>query len=274
MITASFRHIAGIGPLRERQLWFSGVRSWGELPAAGDVLSPRLDGRLRAGVSLSRERFDAGDLDHFARALPQTEHWRLLPQLIDGAGYLDIEAAGDRVTVIGVMDSLGVRSFVGEAISEFPARALSWKCLVTFNGTAFDLPILRRVFPEWQPPAAHIDLRHVFARLREKGGLKELEQRFGLFRPPELAALSGADAAGLWAARGSPGALRRLLLYNLYDVFHLKPLAELGYNRLLKRTGLPAPELPLTERGSLLYDVSLAAEAALQSWLGGAQPGE
>ena len=90
MITASFRHITGIGPLRERQLWFSGIRSWAELPAEGDVLSPRLDGKLREGVALSVARLAAGDVDYFARALPQTEHWRLLPQVIEDAAFLDI----------------------------------------------------------------------------------------------------------------------------------------------------------------------------------------
>ena len=74
MITASFRHIAGIGPLRERQLWFAGVRSWSELPPSGDLLSPRLDGKLRQGVALSTERLRQRDLEFFARALPQTEH--------------------------------------------------------------------------------------------------------------------------------------------------------------------------------------------------------
>src|SRR5205807_1132822 len=59
-----------------------------------------------------------------------------------------------------------------------------------------------------------------------------------------------------------PAARRRLVEYNLYDVFHLKPLAELGYNRLLKRTGMPAVPLEVTDRGAMLYDVSRAVEAA------------
>jgi hypothetical protein len=262
VITASFRHIRGIGPLRERQLWFMGVRSWDDLPA-GDVLSPRLDGKLRDGVLRSRERLEAGDLEFFARALPQTEHWRLLPQVIGDAAFLDIEAAGDEITVIGILDRHGLSS----CFSDFRERAREWKALVTFNGTAFDLPILRRVFPSWQPPAVHIDLKHVFQRLREAGGLKEVEKRADFFRPRHLERLSGADAVALWRAQkaGDRAALQRLIEYNLYDVFHLRPLAELGYNRLLKRTGMPAAELPVSDRGAMLYEVSKAVASALQS---------
>jgi uncharacterized protein YprB with RNaseH-like and TPR domain len=263
VITASFRHIAGIGPLRERQLWFSGVRSWAELPASGDVLSPRLDGKLREGVEISLQRLAEGDLEFFARALPQTEHWRLLPQVIEDAAFIDIEAAGDKVTVAGVLDRAGLTSFRGD-LSGFRERARQWRALVTFNGTVFDLPILRRVLPDWQPPAVHVDLRHMYQRLREKGGLKELEPRVGFFRPPHLASLSGADAVALWRAQvqGDRLALRRLVEYNLYDVFHLRPLAELGYNRLLGRTRMPASAMPVSDRGAMLYDLSCAVAAA------------
>ena len=263
MITASFRHIRGIGPLRERQLWLAGIRGWADVPGTGDVLAPRLDGKLRAGVALSAQKLAEGDLDFFGRALPVTEHWRLLPQVIEDAAFLDIEAAGETVTVAGVLDRHGIASFRGD-LSAFRERAKSWRALVTFNGTVFDLPILRRALPGWTPPAVQIDLRHVYQRLREKGGLKDLEPRAGFFRPPHLARLGGADAVALWEAqkRGDPAALRRLVEYNLYDVFHLRPLAELGYNRLLQRTRMPASPLPVTDRGAMLYDVTRAVDAA------------
>ncbi|TMA27196.1 MAG: hypothetical protein E6J78_11120 [Deltaproteobacteria bacterium] len=262
LITASFRHIAGIGGLRERQLWFSGVRSWDDV-GEGELLSPRLDGKLREGVAQSRERLAAGDVEYFARVLPQTEHWRLLPQVIDGAAFIDIEAAADAITVIGVLDARGIVSL---SPAEFLERARGWSALVTFNGAAFDLPILRRALPHWTPPAVHVDLKHVYQRLRDKGGLKEVEKRADFFRPPHLARLSGADAVALWHAQkaGDRRALQRLVEYNLYDVFHLRPLAELGYNRLLQRTGMPARPLPVTDRGAMLYDVTKAVAAALR----------
>jgi hypothetical protein len=264
LIACSFRHISGVGPMRERQLWLNGIRSWDDVPASGEILSPRLDDRLRRGVDESREALAAKNFDYFALKLPQTEHWRLLPQVLGEIGCLDIEAADDQITVIGIMDREGVRSFLGN-FEPFVERARSWRALVTFNGTVFDLPILRRVFPEWEPPKVHIDLKHVFQRLKEKGGLKALEPRVGFQRPPHLARLSGADAVALWHAQkaGDRGALLRLVEYNLHDTFILKPLAELGYNRLLQRTKMPAPPLPVTDRGSMLYDVSRAALGAL-----------
>jgi len=266
VLTASFRHIRGIGPMRERQLWLRGVPCWDALPE-GEVLAARLDERLREGIAESRARLQAGDLDFFARALPETEHWRLLPHLLDRAGFVDVETA-EEVTVIGVLDAQGPRSFVrGRDLHEFPLRAAGWKAVVTFNGTAFDLPHLRRLFPGWRPPAAHVDLCVLLRRLGEGGGLKQIEPRLGLHRPPHLAPLSGTDAVWLWRAQreGDRTALRRLLEYNLHDAFHLRPIAEIAYNRMLRRSRMPAPDLPVTERGALLYDVTKAVERALSA---------
>src|SRR5882724_9229012 len=113
--------------MRERQLWLRGVRSWAEIPD-GDVLSPRLDGKLREGAAISAQRLSAGDLAFFGRALPQTEHWRLLPHVIEQAAFLDIEAAGDAVTVAGVLDGAGLKSFRGD-LSGFRERSRGWRAL-------------------------------------------------------------------------------------------------------------------------------------------------
>ncbi len=278
MLTASFRHIQGVGALRERQLWQLGVHRWEGVPAEGEMLSAALDARVRKGVAASQTALDAGDLDHFARLLPPTEHWRFLPHVLDGAACVDIEAGDSAadLAVVGVLDAQGVRAFVGgHDLHHFPARAKSWTAMITFNGLGFDLPILQRAFPAWVPPLVQIDLRFAYARLREPGGLKQLEARLGFFRPPHLAKLTGADAVALWRAQrqGEAGALRRLIEYNLYDTSHLRPLAELAYNRLVRRLGMPAPELPVTDRGALLYDVTRAVEAACSTLAAGASKG-
>ena len=274
MITASFRHLSGIGALRERQLWRRGIRTWDDLPAEGTILSPRLDQRLRDGVAESAVRFAGGELDWFAARLPPNEQWRLLPHLLEGTAFLDIETANlahapgepDQVTVIGVLDAQGAHAFVaGRDLSDFPARTAAWRALVTFNGASFDVPVLKKAFPLWTPPACHLDLCPAWRRLGEAGGLKRIEPRLGLFRPAHLADLSGEDAGWLWHAqrRGDPVALRRLVEYCLTDTIHLKTLAELAYNRLLLRTGMAGAPLPVTERGALLWDVGRAADRAV-----------
>jgi uncharacterized protein YprB with RNaseH-like and TPR domain len=265
VLTASFRHIRGIGGMRERQLWLRGISSWDAVPP-GEILARRLDDLLRAGVAESRERLAARDVDFFARALPETEHWRLLPHVLEDAGFVDVETAED-VTVVGVLDRDGPRSFVrGRDLDQFPRRAARWRAIVTFNGTAFDLPHLRRLFPHWTIPATHVDLYILLRRLGESGGLKEIEPRLGLHRPPHLLPLRAADAVWLWRAQreGDRTALRRLLEYNLHDTFHLRPIAQIAYNRIVRRSGMPAPPLDVTERGALLYDVSKAVENALR----------
>ncbi|MBS2024410.1 MAG: ribonuclease H-like domain-containing protein, partial [Deltaproteobacteria bacterium] len=275
MISASFRHLTGIGAMRERQLWQQGVHAWTQLPD-GPILAPALDTRLREGAAISRAWLEGRAWHEFALRLPETEHWRLLPQLLDhqlappmerafevGAlGFVDIETAPvgtgteQAVTVIGVLDARGAHCYLaGTDLDQFPERTRGWQGIVTFNGASFDLPILCRAFPRWEPPAAHIDLRHLCARVGLKGGLKDIERVLGFIRPPEVSGLTGEDASWLWHAqrRGDRRALARLIAYNLADVAHLKPLLERAYNRALKRTGMPAQPIAESARGELLF---------------------
>jgi uncharacterized protein len=262
VLTASFRHIRGIGPLRERQLWLRGICSWSEIPE-GEVLSPALDVRLRDGIAESAARLAERDFGWFARALPGSEQFRILPHAIEDAGFVDVESA-DGLTVIGILDGEGPRSFLRADLAAFPARTAGWKMIVTFNGSAFDLPHLRALFPGWEPPAAHLDLCHALRHAGVRGGLKEIEARLGIERPLRLAKPSAVEASLLWRAEraGDSSALRRLVEYNLADAFHLRPLAEIAYNLLVRRLRMPAKELPVTDRGALLYDVSKAVERA------------
>lgn len=263
MIRSTFQLAPGIGPHRERELWRAGVRRWDDLPPApAAVLSPRLDGRLRAAVEAARAALQGGDAEALARMLPRRERWRLLPAFPEGTAWLDVETdARGELTVVGLLDAQGPRLLVrGRDLDAFPARAAGWKLLVTFNGLAFDAPLLARAFPAWRPPLAHVDLRHLYARLRMPGGLKVLEEETGVGRPAHVAALRGADAVRLWEAHlaGEPGALRRLCEYNAYDVLNLPELAARGYNRLVERLGLPAEPMPVPGRGDWLYDVTKA----------------
>ncbi|MEY2930216.1 MAG: hypothetical protein RL033_965 [Pseudomonadota bacterium] len=276
MLTSSFQIAPGLGPRRERQLWQAGVVDWGDYPAAAATV--RLPARQDVDLRCALERADAAlvaqDVAGLAELLPGGEHWRLFERFGGDAAYLDIETSDDTVescfiSAIGVLDRRGPQLLLaGRDLQRFPELAREWSVLVTFNGSAFDVPILRRAFPEWQPPLAHIDLRHVLRRLGQTGGLKAIERRLHrlhLERPEHLRGFDGSNACGLFQRwrTGDRAALRLFAEYNLYDVIHLRTLAAYAYNELSAAEAARAPALrprlrPLAVpgRGDVLYDVS------------------
>jgi uncharacterized protein YprB with RNaseH-like and TPR domain len=105
-----------------------------------------------------------------------------------------------------------------------------------------------------------VDLRHLWARLGHPGGLKNLERETGVGRSPEIDGLDGGDAVRLWRAHlgGDASALRLFAEYNLHDAVNLRTLLDLGYNRMIERLRLPAPPVPVSERGDVRYDMTRA----------------
>jgi hypothetical protein len=260
MIRSTFQLIGGIGPYRERQLWSQGVLTWGDLASRGGGLSPRLDGRLLDAVERAERALGEGDAGTLSAMMPARERFRLYPAFAEQAGFLDVETdGGDLVTAVSVLDELGPRLFLrGRDLECFPEATARWKLLVTFNGASFDVPVLRRAFPGWRPPPAHVDLRQVWGRAGHRGGLKLLEEEQGIGRPPHLAGVCGRDAVLLWRRHldGDRGALRLLAEYNLYDAVNLRALMALGYNRLVERLRLPAEPIAVSHRGDVLYDMT------------------
>jgi uncharacterized protein YprB with RNaseH-like and TPR domain len=280
VVESTFQLGRGLGPARERALWRAGIARWDELAAISDDaladarLSCAAATRLRAAVDDATAAYDARDAERLAALLPSREHWRLFDTFGDDAAYLDIETSDDVVgfagiSAIGILDRDGPRLFLaGRDLAAFPDAAAGWKMLVTFNGLSFDVPILRRAFPDWTPPACHVDLRHVLRRLGHDGGLKSIERRLPcleLARPDHLRRVDGWDAAWLFR-RGRDGdrqALRTFAEYNLYDAVNLRTLMAFAYNELVDAESAEAPALrrgrcalPVPRRGDVLYDVS------------------
>jgi len=142
--------------------------------------------------------------------------------------------------VVGLYDGHTMRQFVhGQNLEEFPQALENLDLVITFNGSQFDLPVLRAYFPSLEFPPVHLDLRFILSRLGFKGGLKRIEPRFGIHRPPEVDGMDGYEAVLLWDrhCRGDYTALPTLLTYNREDVVNLETLMErafqLAENRLL-----------------------------------------
>lgn len=272
MLLSTFQLLPGFGPAREQKLWLDGIACWDELESA----PPRagVAAQLKAAIAAARAARAARDTARLAALLPAREHWRLFPELADGAAYLDIETSDDdvaheKISAIGVLDRHGPRLFLaGRDLGAFAEASRDWSLLVTFNGGSYDVPILRRAFPEWQPPAVHLDLRHLLSRLGHRGRLGQLERRLTglhLVRPAHVEQVRDCGAAALFrrARAGDRGALRVFAEYNLYDAIGLRTLMAHAYNGLLERLAARAPALrraargvAVPGRGDVLYDVS------------------
>lgn len=238
MLRRTFVHVPGVGPTTEWRLWRAGVDDWeGFLASADRVrLNPQVVERISGHLLLSQERLRAGDCAFFRDCLPRQVWWRAYRDFPEQTGYLDIETTGmgdsAEVTVVGLYAGGGMQVFVkDENMAELPATLRQCGLLVTYYGSVFDLPVLRRRFPDLTLQPLHLDLCFLLRRLGLSGGLKAVEQRVGIERSEHTRGLSGFDAVRLWreCERGSREARQLLLDYNREDVIHLPQLAQVAY---------------------------------------------
>lgn len=248
LLPATFQHAPGVGETSERRLWEAGLHSWrAALDAPRLPISPAKTAALLPVAAASVDALERGDARWFARALPPREHWRLAPHFADRVAFVDIETNGgyeaDDITVIGLYDGFESQIFVkGRDLDAFPAAVADAQLLVTFFGTGFDLPFLRRRFPDLPLDQPHIDLCPALRRLGYTGGLKAIEQRLRIRRTDEVEGLSGMDAVHLWnqwERRRDETALRTLLAYNRADIENMELLLAFALPRLTAASGFP-----------------------------------
>jgi uncharacterized protein YprB with RNaseH-like and TPR domain len=214
------------------------------------VLAGRAEGKIGPGmlrrledtVAESIVRLDRQDSRWFAAALPRSEHWRAADAFGDKIAYLDIETTGsfgeDLTTVIGIHDGRRLHQFVRhENLREWLDLIADRTVLVTFAGSSFDLPFLRREFGV-PLDVLHIDLCPLLRKLGYKGGLKAIEKQLGLARTDETDGLSGFDAVRLWfdwQNNDNAESLRTLLAYNAEDVSNMRYLLAFALEHMCQR---------------------------------------
>jgi len=241
MLQHTFIHMQGIGVKTERKLWRSGIRTWKDfLQQEGPIFSPGRDEFIKKELEASVE--NCKEIRFFSDRLTSGHMWRLYKAFKHKAVYLDIETSGDsqgleEITVIGIYNGRRILSYVnGINLDDFEIEISNYDLIITFNGTCFDLPIIRRWFRGISLPPAHIALRFVLKKLGYTGGLKKIEKALGIGRSPEIDGMDGYEAVLLWKAYqwGDRNALNTLIDYNTADIVNLKPLMELGYKEMKK----------------------------------------
>lgn len=256
MLQNTFIHLPGIGPGLERRLWDQGILNWddlADLPRPKGLSEKRRDDML---LLLEEDRAKLNRPGHWIKKLPPVQQWRLFNRFKESFGYLDIETTGmnpslgHSVTLIGIQAQGRFRPFIDGCNLEAAAQMLeAIEVLVTFNGSSFDLPILRTCLPHLPLPRGHVDLRHALARLGYRGGLKRIEVLFGLSRESDIVGLDGWEAVRLWNCflAGDRAALGRLIRYNRADTVNLEFLMDVAYHRLrlesLGRAGLTEEDI-------------------------------
>ena len=248
MISSTFRHIPGIGPKKELRIWKCGILTWNDfLSHKSHDLPPSL--RTTEQIRIVREsvrKLNDGDVRYFRDALPRGELWRLYPDFLENAGFLDIETTGlsrdySELTLIGVADKYGYSSFIsGENLEDFRGAIDKYDLIITFNGSSFDIPFIEHYLGNIFRNCAHIDLMRLLRRVGYGGGLKKIESDLGVGRPSSLRGLSGYDAVRMWRLHilGDQRALPTLIRYNAEDVASLPELTSIAFNQIVDRIGV------------------------------------
>ena len=187
-------------------------------------------------IAESVVRLQDEDFSWFAQRLPQADHWRAVPAFGHRLAFVDIETNGgmrpEDLTIVGIFDGYRMRQFVyGVDLDRVPEALDDAAILVTFFGTGFDLPFLRRAFPNMALPQLHVDLCYMLRKIGYRGGLKSIEHQMGIRRSNSTTGLSGWDAVRLWQEyqHGRAASLETLLAYNAEDVRNMSELLSEGY---------------------------------------------
>jgi len=244
VLERSFVMIKGIGLRREERLWKSGISDFDgfidaiELPGISRKMTPI----LKEMASEARRRVRLGDSKWIAGALPEQEKWRILSLVGDKSAALDIECARINRAIAPVLISVcrpakGCTTLIrGEDLYRDRLAKLldGTDVLLTFNGSSFDLPLLR-TYGFKLDGCIHLDLRRFSRRAGLTGGLKRIERTMGIRRPRELEYSTESQASylwDLWTSKGSRRAIDLLIDYNRRDAESLFPLSSIIYHRL------------------------------------------
>lgn len=272
MIDNTFIHLPGVGHDTEARFWAQGIRTWDDLESnLFDITGGgKRASKIAAALAECRAAREAGEFRYFQGRLKGADMWRLLPAFFASGheskiAYLDIETTGLGFPPSCASTTIAVL-FNGklELEHQFERKRMLMKevereaqMLVTFNGSTFDLPFLRREF-KLKLDHPHIDLRYWMKAHGFSGGLKKIQAQIPDIPQRDYMDIDGFDAVRLWNLhkRGVPNALETLYTYNAEDTLVLEHLIYTGLNLEAGRhKTLALPEYPMPKQRSIPHEV-------------------
>jgi uncharacterized protein YprB with RNaseH-like and TPR domain len=251
MIRNTFSILYGIGERLEKRLWRNGILTWFDFINASDLnfINPNKKSLFDSYLSLAVRELADRNATYFAGTIKRKEHWRLFNIFRENAACLDIETnglmpeSGGYITMVGIYGGYDYKCFLKDInlTHENLKKELSrYKYLITFYGSFFDIPFLKRSMPDLNLDVPHFDICFASRRLGFKNGLKRLELDLGIERHEAVRGMNGYDAVKLWeyARTGSSEALDLLTIYNKEDTVNLFKIADIIYQRLRAKTGI------------------------------------
>lgn len=240
MIQSSFIFLPRFGHKKEQDLWQQGITDWDRFLAASPKgIGCRSKPYYDRVIMKAKSALNKNDTHFFDSLLPSSDTWRLYTRFRDECAFLDIETSSyyGNITVIGIYDGERTKMMIrGFNLDRelFLKEIKKYKLLVTFNGKAFDVPVIKRYFHcDFKIP--HVDLMHVCRKVNLTGGLKKIEKTLGIRRAKEVEEVNGLDAIYLWnmfKTTKERKYLDLLIKYNEEDIINLQRVADVSVNRL------------------------------------------
>lgn len=240
MLQNTFLHLKKVNLKQEAKLWAKGITDWDQYEAAFDRQLSLFE-KQKPTFEISRKNFEQNNFKYFIERIPVSEYYRIALHCPGDVLFLDIETTGsgfrfDQITVVGwsLGDDFGFY-IAGEAPEPMLEAIDRAKVVVTFNGSGFDIPIVKSAFPQATFPVCHIDLRYLTRRVGLRGGQKKIEKAIGMYREDDILDMTGQQAPILWDQhlKGDPHALGTLVRYNYADVYGMKIILDYTIGEIL-----------------------------------------
>ena len=265
----TFQHLPGFGNIKEKELWKRHIYTWEDFEK---TFQKQLNFDFydsRSILEESRHKLLNKDIVYFADRLPTNLHFLIPHSFPEETIFLDIETTGlsiyyDKLTVLGwsILDQYNVYIEGHSSKDEFLDALTKAKCVVTFNGSLYDLPFLKNAFNEIKIPKCHIDLRFFSKRVGYRGGQKNIEKLLGVFRPSNVSDISGYEATLLWHKykEGDKESLKKLIEYNAHDIDGMKCILETITSEFIKLNNLPIQETSVFQFSKWRCNYQFAAD--------------